>query len=76
VSNTRKSAVSLGEGSSVYQIGLQEFGWCKLEARRRGCSVTQVLRDACRAYRNLEKKSAAIPDVPGPRRKKYLPVDF
>lgn len=39
-----------------------EHGWLTAEAKRRNCSIAQVVKDACRAYRKLEPAAAPVPE--------------
>ena len=67
----RKGHVRVARGA-VMIPGTPHYAWITAEAKRRGCSRAQIIRDAIRAYRKLVPDCSQIPlTVPG-----YAPVDF
>lgn len=53
-------------------IDVNVHSWFRAEAKRRGCSGAQVLRDCVSAYKKLVRDSASLPE----KQKRYVPVNF
>lgn len=60
------------KGAPAVGIGKDVYGWLTSEARRRGASRAQVVRDAFRAYVRLEKRAVKM----APPKAKYETVSF